>query len=243
MAPKRALVVVPTYNEAGSIREVIARLSDATAGTVDLLVVDDSSPDGTAAIVEDVSDTRDDVFLLQRPRKTGLGDAYKEGFRWGIERGYPALVEMDADLSHDPAIVPLLLDALDAGADLAIGSRYVPGGRVENWGSFRRLLSRSGNAYARILLRMDVQDSTAGFRAFKTEWLKTQDLSSVSSHGYAFQIEMTRRAALNGGRIVEIPITFVERTTGRSKMSKRIVMEALTGVTVWGIKDRLTRKR
>lgn len=242
MTSKRALVVVPTYNEAGSIREVISRLSDATSGTVDLLVVDDSSPDGTAAIVEEVSDTRADVFLLQRPRKTGLGDAYKEGFRWGIDRDYPALVEMDADLSHDPAIVPLLLDALDAGADLAIGSRYVPGGRVENWGSFRRLLSRSGNAYARVLLRMDVRDSTAGFRAFRTEWLKTQDLSSVSSHGYAFQIEMTRRAALDGGHIVEIPITFVERTTGRSKMSKRIVIEALTEVTAWGIKDRFTRK-
>ncbi len=241
---KRGLVIVPTYNEAGSILEAILRLFDAAGDSVDLLVVDDGSPDGTAELVREVATSGPHgVFLLERTTKSGLGTAYVEGFRWGLARGYPAMVEMDADLSHDPAVVPQLLDALERdSAVLAIGSRYVEGGRVENWGRFRKALSRFGNLYARALLRFDIKDSTAGFRAYRSSWLASEDLSTVASHGYAFQIEMTRRAHRGGGGIVEIPITFVERTAGESKMSKRIVAEALMEVTAWGLKDRFKRR-
>ncbi|MFP5298261.1 MAG: polyprenol monophosphomannose synthase [Actinomycetota bacterium] len=239
----RGLVVVPTYNEAGSIRDVVDRLFEAAGGSVHLLVVDDGSPDGTAEIVEELAQRRpEEIHLLRRASKAGLGTAYVEGFRWGLERGYGAMVEMDADLSHDPAVVPALLDALDE-ADLVIGSRYVPGGKVENWGAFRRALSRFGNIYARVLLGYEVKDSTAGFRAYRRSWLATEDLSTVASHGYAFQIEMTRRVHSRGGRIAEVPITFVERTTGNSKMSRRIVAEALVEVTMWGLRDRVARRR
>lgn len=240
---KRGLVVVPTYNEAGSIEEAVGRLFRAADDSVDVLVVDDGSPDGTAEIVEKLAlDRPGSIHLLRRASKSGLGSAYVEGFRWGLERGYPAMVEMDADLSHDPALVPALLDALSS-SDLAIGSRYVPGGKVVNWGAFRRALSRFGNLYARALLGYDVRDSTAGFRAYRSSWLAGEDLSTVASHGYAFQIEMTRRVHASGGRISEIPITFVERVSGKSKMSRRIVAEALVEVTVWGLKDRLRRHR
>lgn len=239
---QRALVVVPTYNEADSIREVTRRLFGAAGSRVDLLVVDDGSPDGTAGIVRELAQGRDDIHVLERADKQGLGKAYVDGFSWGLERGYEAFVEMDADLSHDPAMVPRLLEAL-TDADLVIGSRYIPGGRVENWGAFRRLLSRYGNAYARMLLRYPVRDSTAGFRAFRADWLSTQDLSTVASQGYAFQIEMTRRVHRSGGRIVEVPITFTEREHGDSKMSNRIVIEALAEVTAWGIKDRFKRSK
>lgn len=208
-----------------------------------MLVVDDGSPDGTAEIVEEVAaSSPHEIEVLRRATKSGLGSAYVAGFGWGLQRGYRALVEMDADLSHDPAVVPRLLTALN-DADLAIGSRYVPGGSVENWGAFRRALSRFGNLYARTLLGYPVRDSTAGFRAFRAEWLADQDLETVSSHGYAFQIEMTRRMHRSGGRIVEIPITFVERVSGRSKMSRRIVVEALIEVTGWAFKDRFARSR
>lgn len=238
---KTALVVVPTYNEAGSIEEVVERLFAATGDSIDLLVVDDSSSDGTGEIAGRLASERACIHVLHRPVKTGLGDAYVDGFNWAMERGYPAVVEMDADLSHDPAIVPKLIGDL-AICDLVIGSRYVPGGKVENWSGFRRALSRAGNAYARRLLGYGVRDSTAGFRAYRTEWLRTQDLSTVSSRGYAFQIEMTRRAHRSGARIGEIPITFSERTTGESKMSRRIVFEALLQVTRWGLNDLFRRK-
>jgi dolichol-phosphate mannosyltransferase len=237
----KALVVVPTYEEADSIREVVRRLFEAAGDSVALLVVDDGSPDGTADIVDEIaSSSSHEITVLRRATKSGLGSAYVEGFGWGLQRGYRALVEMDADLSHDPAVVPRLVTALD-DADLAIGSRYVSGGSVENWGAFRRALSRFGNLYARTLLGYPVRDSTAGFRAYRAEWLAEQDLSTVSSHGYAFQIEMTRRMHRSGGRIVEIPITFVERVSGRSKMSRRIVIEALMEVTGWALKDRSAR--
>lgn len=242
MTKGKALVVVPTYNEAGNIAEAVRRLFDATGDSIDLLVVDDGSPDGTADIVEALTGTPGEIHVMRRSAKEGLGRAYVEGFRWGLQRGYRAMVEMDADLSHDPAVVPLLIAALD-DADLVIGSRYVPGGSVENWGLFRRALSRFGNLYARLLLGYPVKDSTAGFRAFRSTWLAAEDLGSVSSHGYAFQIEMTRRVHARGGRIVEIPITFVERVSGTSKMSRRIVAEALLEVTMWGIKDRWARLR
>lgn len=233
------LVIVPTYNERESITEVANRLF-AASSSVDLLVVDDNSPDGTAEVVRALAASDGRIHLLERNNKTGLGDAYVAGFRWALARDYDVAVEMDADLSHDPGQVPALVAAL-TDADLAIGSRYVPGGQVVNWGRFRRALSRFGNIYAGFWLRFGVKDSTSGFRAFRTSALRLQDLSTVSSHGYAFQIEMTRRVHGAGGRVVEVPITFVERETGDSKMSRRIIVEALREVTTWGVKDRLGR--
>jgi dolichol-phosphate mannosyltransferase len=234
----QALVIIPTYNERDSIAEAIRRLVEAAGDSVQILVVDDSSPDGTGRLVRQLQQGSPSLDLLERHRKLGLGGAYVEGFRKGIEQGYWALVEMDADLSHDPAAVPDLLAALD-GADLAIGSRYMPGGEVEDWSVTRRWLSRAGNVYARAWLGFPIKDSTSGFRAYRTDFLKQQDLGSVVSHGYGFQIEMARRIYRAGGRIVEVPITFTDRTLGRSKMSKRIALEAIASVTVWGLRDRL----
>lgn len=242
MTPMRTLVVVPTYNERDTILEAAERLFKASP-EADLLVVDDGSPDGTAELVRDLSTRDERVHLLERTRKEGLGRAYMAGFAWALDAGYDAIVEMDADLSHDPAAVPRLVEALKDGADLAVGSRYVPGGRIENWGSVRRALSRFGNIYARLLLRFDVRDSTSGFRAFRADKLGEEPLDDVASHGYAFQIEMTRRIHLKGGHIVEVPITFVERVAGNSKMSRKIVLEALWEVTAWGVGDRLKKLR
>ena len=240
MPDRRALVVTPTYNERGSIEEVVRRLFAATSD-VDLLVVDDGSPDGTASVVKELQAGDDRIHLLEREGKLGLGTAYVTGFRWAIERGYEAVVEMDADLSHDPGDVPRLLDALEQ-ADLVIGSRYVPGGGVSNWSRARRMLSLAGNIYARGWLGYRVKDSTAGFRACRTSALAAQELGDVRSEGYGFQIEMTRRFHKAGLRIREVPITFVERAEGQSKMSRRIVVEALISVTRWGVRDRLGRK-
>jgi glycosyltransferase involved in cell wall biosynthesis len=237
----QALVVVPTYNERESIAEAMRRLFDAAGDTVDLLVVDDGSPDGTAELVKQMTTGPHGVHLLERSEKLGLGTAYVAGFGWALQRGYKAVVEMDADLSHDPADVPRLLAELD-GADLVIGSRYVPGGNVRNWGRIRRALSMGGNWYARTLLRIPAKDSTSGFRAYSADFLSTQHLADIASHGYSFQIEMTLRAYLDGRTVKEIPITFVERASGRSKMSRRIVIEAIWRVTRWGIKDRLRRR-
>lgn len=237
----RALVIVPTYNERATIAEVARRLFDAAGESVELMVVDDGSPDGTAEVVKQLASGLYPIHLIERPGKQGLGSAYVAAFRWALERGYDAVVEMDADLSHNPGDVPRLVKALER-AELAIGSRYVPGGGTRNWGRFRHLLSRSANVYARTLLGFGVADSTAGFRAYRTSWLVTQNLSSITSEGYAFQIEMTWRVHRSGGRIAEIPITFVERTLGHSKMSRRIVLEALWAVARWGVKDRWTKK-
>ena len=237
----QALVIVPTFNERENMAEVVRRLFDAAGDRVDLLVVDDGSPDGTADLVAQLAEGPHDIHLIRRQSKLGLGTAYLTGFAWAIERGYQAMIEMDADLSHDPADVPRLLDALE-GADLVIGSRYVPGGRVENWGRFRTALSSGGNWYARAWMGWPVRDSTAGFRAYRREFLETLDLATVHSEGYGFQIEMTRRVFRSGGRIVEIPITFVERVAGHSKMSRRIVAEALWHLTIWGLKDKFRPK-
>ena len=236
-----ALVITPTFNEAESIREVVQRLFEACGERVDLLVVDDGSPDGTADLVRKMAVEDSRIHLKERAGKLGLGTAYVAGFGWAIERGYDVVVEMDADLSHDPADVPRLLDALE-DADLVIGSRYVPGGGVGNWSRARRLLSLAGNLYARLWLGYRVKDSTAGFRAYRVAELKKQDLGSIRSDGYGFQIEMTRRFHKAGLRIVEVPITFIERALGKSKMSRRIVIEALAAVTRWGISDRFGRK-
>jgi dolichol-phosphate mannosyltransferase len=231
-----ALVIIPTFNEAPNIGTLLERLREDRSA-LDVLVVDDSSPDGTAEIVADAGADDEGLMLLSRPRRAGLGTAYVTGFRWALERGYESIVEMDADLSHDPADVVRLLEHLH-DAELVIGSRYVRGGRIRNWGALRRGLSKAGNLYARRLMRWSVMDSTSGFRAYTGSILQEIDLDAIRSEGYAFQIEMVRRVRLAGGRILESPITFAERTGGRSKMSRRIVLEALWRVPAWARADR-----
>ena len=231
---------MPTYNERGNLREVVERTLAAT-DDVDLLFVDDASPDGTGALATEIGETEPRVNVLERDGKRGLGLAYVLGFGWALQREYSVIVEMDADLSHDPADLPRLLSTLE-DADLAIGSRYIDGGRVRNWGAIRRALSAVANLYARLWLGYRVRDSTSGFRAYRRDALLSQELSSIRSEGYAFQIEMTRRVSRAGGRIVEIPITFVERASGRSKLNRGVVLEAMVFVTAWGLKDRLRRR-
>ena len=232
----RVLVVVPTYNESATIARVTDRLLTATAGGPDditLLIVDDSSPDGTGAIADDLSATHANVHVLHRSSKSGLGGAYRAGFAWGLERDFEVMCEMDADLSHNPGDVPRLLDAL-RGADLVIGSRYVPGGGVVDWPWHRLALSKGGNRYVQGATGMPIQDATAGFRAFRREVLEELDLPTVKSEGYSFQLEMALRTWRLGFRIVEVPITFVERTEGASKISRGIIVEALWRVLQWG---------
>jgi dolichol-phosphate mannosyltransferase len=240
-ASRADLVIVPTYNEVDSIATVVRRLFGACPVGVELLVIDDASPDGTATVVKGLAGGEYAVHLIERPSKLGLGSAYVAGFRWAMAGGYRAIVEMDADLSHDPADVPRLLAALDE-ADLVIGSRYVPGGGVGNWSRRRRVLSRAGNLYARMCLGFGVRDSTSGFRAYRMSVLRELDLSSVRSEGYAFQIEMTRRFHRSGKRVVEVPITFMERRAGRSKLTRRVVVDAIVRVTGWGLRDRVLRR-
>jgi dolichol-phosphate mannosyltransferase len=234
------LVVVPTYNERGNIHLLVPRLFDSIAHDSHVLVVDDSSPDGTGAEVRALAQQRDRLHLIERPRKLGLGTAYVTAFAWGMDAGFSAIVQMDADLSHDPQSIPRLVDEL-RHADLVIGSRYVGGGGIANWGRFRRLLSRAGNLYARILLGFDVRDSTSGFRAYRSDALAEQNLDRIRSEGYAFQIEMTHRIWLARRRIREVPITFTERREGKSKLSRRIILEALWRVPVWALRHRLLR--
>jgi dolichol-phosphate mannosyltransferase len=237
----RTLVVLPTYNEAETVDEVLRR-TRAAMPDAEMLVVDDGSPDGTADLAEKIGWELRGVSVLRRDRRRGLGDAYKAGFAWGLERSFDVLVEMDSDLSHDPAALPSLIDAL-AGHDLAIGSRYVPGGSVPRWSPHRRLLSRGGNWYAALALGLPVRDLTSGFRAYRAELLRAIDLQAVHAEGYGFQIEMTYRAAQLNGRICEVPIRFVEREHGTSKMSAAIVAEALVLVTRWGIGRAWSRLR
>ena len=238
--PNATLVVLPTYQEADNIAEVLRRLR-AAVPAADVLVVDDSSPDGTADVAKAAGHELGGVDVRIRPGKSGLGSAYREGFREGLARGYDVLVEMDSDLSHDPAALPDLLKAVAEGADLAIGSRYVPGGSIPHWPLHRRSLSRWGNRYAALLLGLDVRDSTSGFRAYKADVLRRIELDKVRADGYGFQIEMAYRVARLGGTVAERPIEFRDRERGNSKMSSRIIVEALTLVTWWGIRDRLTR--
>lgn len=238
---RRAVVVIPTYDEAGNVTTVLDRVR-AAAPFVDILVVDDSSPDGTADLVRSHSGFLADddgrygapghVFLLSRTAKDGLGAAYRAGFTWALEHDYGAIIQMDADLSHPTERIPALLHALD-GADVAVGSRYVRGGRVPDWSPGRRLISWAGNRYVRLVLGLPVHDTTAGFKAFRRDALERVGAVESLSNGYCFQVENTWRAVRLGLRVTEIPITFTDRTVGRSKMSGSIVAEALTRVLVW----------
>jgi len=237
----RALVVIPTYNEAANVADVLARV--ITAAPVDVLVVDDNSPDGTAELAEAFGTANGRVEVLRRPAKAGLGSAYRAGFRHGLARGYDVLVEMDADLQHDPDALPGLLAAIERGARLAVGSRYMAGGHVPSWGWHRRALSRYGNLYARVLLGLSTNDATSGFRAYHRDALAAIDLDTVRADGYGFQIEMAYMVEQAGGLIEEVPITFGERQRGESKMSSRIVAEALVLVTWWAVRDRVFRRR
>jgi dolichol-phosphate mannosyltransferase len=227
------LVVLPTYNEAETIQEVLRRTRAAVPGA-EMLVVDDGSPDSTADLAEKAAVEVGGVHVLRRDRRQGLGDAYRAGFAWGLERGFDVLVEMDSDLSHDPFALPALIAALD-DHDLAIGSRYIAGGSVPRWSPHRRLLSWGGNRYAALALGVPVRDMTSGFRAYRGDFLRSIDLQAVRADGYGFQIEMAYRTARLGGRIEEVPIRFVDREFGTSKMSGAIVVEALLLVTRWGI--------
>jgi dolichol-phosphate mannosyltransferase len=239
MAVVRPLVVIPTYNEAENIGRLLSRIVESLPDA-GVLVVDDGSPDGTGDLVKAVVADLPDVHLMVREEKAGLGSAYRAGFAWGLANGYDALVEMDADFSHDPAALPTLLAPLAEGFDVSIGSRYVAGGSVPNWARHRHLLSRGGNRYASAVLGLGVADSTSGFRAYSAETMRKLDLGLIRAEGYGFQIEMTYRSKQHGAAIVEIPITFVDRAAGNSKMSSRIVVEALALVTWWGL-GRLTR--
>ena len=230
----QVLVVIPTYNECENIDRVLRRVRGALPDAT-VLVVDDGSPDGTGDIAEKVGAEIGNIEILRRAEKSGLGSAYRAGFRWGLDRGFDVCVEMDADLSHDPDALPDLVAPLGKGFELVIGSRYVPGGSIPNWAWHRRLLSRGGNVYASTLLGLGVTDSTAGFRAYSASVLNRIALDDIRAEGYGFQIEMTYQAKRAGAPIVEVPIRFVDRTEGESKMSTFIVVEALGLVTWWGI--------
>ena len=238
----RPLIVLPTYNEADNIAEILRRVR-AVVPQAGILVVDDSSPDGTADIVWAMISEVGQVDILSRPRKSGLGSAYRDGFKWGRTRGFDVLMEMDSDFSHDPADIPRLLKGIDDGADLVIGSRYVPGGEIPHWPWHRRALSKYANRYSAAMLRLGIRDLTAGYRAYRGEMLDRIDLDAVRAEGYGFQVEMTYFVADAGGRIVEVPIKFVDRVRGTSKMSMNIVVEAMALVTWWGIRDRVKRRR
>ncbi len=238
--PGRVLVIVPTYNEIENLPLITKRLR-AAVPEAHLLIADDNSPDGTGSLADELAAGDEHIHVQHRPGKQGLGAAYLDGFRWGMDRGYDVLVEIDADGSHQPEQLDLLLERIADGADLAIGSRWVPGGSVVNWPRHRLLLSRGANLYTRLALGIDVKDATAGFRAFRAPALERIHLEAVQSQGYCFQVDLTWRAAQQGLRIEEVPITFVEREIGASKMSQTIIVEALWRITQWGLRRRLGR--
>jgi dolichol-phosphate mannosyltransferase len=235
----RIAVIIPTYNERDNIGPVTARVRSAVPGA-DLLIVDDNSPDLTGKIAAELAAADCQIHVLHRPGKAGLGAAYLAGFRWALENRYDAIVEMDADGSHQPEELPRLLNALN-NADLVLGSRWIPGGQVLNWPTHRYILSRVGNGYARLMLDLAPHDVTGGYRVYRASALRQIGLQTVLSHGYCFQVDLVRRAVQAQLRVVEVPITFVERTSGTSKMKGTIVREALWRVTRWGVTDRLQR--
>jgi dolichol-phosphate mannosyltransferase len=229
----RVLVIIPTYNERENLERIVSRVR-AAVPEVEILVADDNSPDGTGDIADRIAAEDEQVHVLHRAGKEGLGAAYIAGFRWGIDRDFDVLVEMDADGSHQPEELPRLLSALSE-ADLAIGSRWVRGGRVENWPVNREILSRGANVYARKMLGIPVRDSTGGYRAYRATTLQKIAIDDVASQGYCFQVDLTLRTVRAGLRVVEVPIRFVERTHGASKMSRAIMIEAFHRIARWGV--------
>jgi dolichol-phosphate mannosyltransferase len=238
--PGSVLVVIPTYNERDNLAPIVTRLHAALPGS-EVLVVDDGSPDGTGDLADELAEADERVHVLHRTEKAGLGAAYVAGFDWALERDYDAIVEMDADGSHAPEDLPRMLRMLGsdgAGADVVLGSRYVPGGSVVNWPWHRQMLSRGGNVYSKLALGVDINDITGGFRVYRRAVLQTVNLDNIASQGYCFQVDLAFRSVEAGFIVVEVPITFVEREAGESKMSGSIVREALLRVTKWGLRHR-----
>ncbi|GAA4607319.1 polyprenol monophosphomannose synthase [Actinoallomurus liliacearum] len=234
---QRVLVIIPTYNERENLEIIVDRVR-AAVPTADILIADDASPDGTGEIADELAARDEQVHVLHRSGKQGLGAAYVAGFGWGLERDFEVLVEMDADGSHQPEELPRLLGALEH-SDLAIGSRWVRGGEVQNWPKNREVLSRGANTYARLMLGIPVRDSTGGFRAYRATTLRKIGIDDVTSQGYCFQVDLTLRTVRCGLQVAEVPITFVERERGNSKMSRDIIVEAFRRVTGWGVAYRL----
>ena len=238
----RAVVVVPTYNERENIELFLRAVREAVPGA-DVLVVDDNSPDGTGALADTAAAELGQIKVLHRPGKQGLGSAYRNGFSMALDEGYEVIVSMDVDFSHDPAVIPVMLQTIEQGADAVVGSRYVPGGATADWPLHRRLLSRWGNRYTGLVLGMGVRDCTSGFRAYRADALRSIDPSSTTAEGYAFLTELVRRLASSGRSIVEVPIVFRDRQFGTSKMSGRIVVESMLLVTRWGVSDLVHGRR
>lgn len=238
----RVLTVIPTYNEKENLPRVVERLR-AAVPDCDILVVDDNSPDGTGKLADEMSASDSQIHVLHRTTKDGLGGAYLAGFDWGLAEGYDVLVEMDADCSHQPEQLPLLLKAVEDGADLAIGSRYVPGGKTKNWPAHRQLLSRGANLYTRLILGTSIKDITAGYRAYTSEALQRLDLEGINSKGYVFQVDLAWRSERAGLKIVEVPITFIEREIGSSKMDGNIIFDSMSKVTRWGLSSRIAEAK
>lgn len=236
--PPEVAVVIPTYNEAQNLEQIVKAVRVHGYGVV---VVDDNSPDGTGKMADELALHDHEVRVVHRPSKLGLGPAYAEGFEAAGEAGAAIICEMDADFSHDPGALPELIEAVNSGAGLAIGSRYVPGGAVPGWPFSRRLISRLGNWYARHMLATPINDMTSGFRAYRAPLLQKLEPATCEASGYGFQVEMARRAHESGTSVVEVPITFRDRLRGESKMSWRIALEAMKLVTLWGVKKRLGR--
>jgi dolichol-phosphate mannosyltransferase len=234
----RTLVIIPTYLEADNVAVVLERVREV-APDVDILVVDDSSPDGTADVVKTANEDLGQIDLLSQPEKGGLGVAYRAGFTRAFADGYEVIVQMDADMSHPPEVLPELLARIDEGADVAVGSRYVKGGSTPHWPKQRRLLSRIGNTYASTVLGLGVHDATAGYRAYRASVLRSIDAADTRATGYGFQVELAYLAHRQGATIVEVPITFMDRVRGESKMSWHIIGEAMSLVTWWALRDRV----
>jgi len=233
----RILVIIPTFQERENLPSIVGRVR-ASVPEAHVLVADDNSPDGTGKVADELASDDDRVHVLHRAAKEGLGAAYVAGFEWALAAGYDVIVEMDADGSHQPEQLPRLLDALES-ADVVLGSRWVAGGEVSNWPKSREFLSRGGNMYTRVVLGLPLRDATGGYRAYRAKVLRAFDLTTVRSQGYCFQVDLAWRSWQRGYRVVEVPITFVERVLGASKMSRKIVFEALWRVTLWGARDRL----
>jgi dolichol-phosphate mannosyltransferase len=234
----RTLVIIPTYQEADNVAVVLERVREA-APHVDILVVDDSSPDGTADVVKTANENLGQIDLLSQPEKGGLGVAYRAGFKRAFADGYEVIVQMDADMSHPPDVLPELLARIDGGADVAVGSRYVKGGSTPHWPKQRRMLSRIGNTYASTVLGLGVHDATAGYRAYRSSVLEAIEAGDTRATGYGFQVELAYLAHRQGAKIVEVPITFMDRVRGESKMSWHIIGEAMSLVTWWAFRDRI----